>query len=342
MPFSTFGLDPLLLRGIRELGFARPTPIQQQAIPPALLGKDVLGCAATGSGKTAAFGLPILHRLMDKPRRTTRALILTPTRELCAQIDAHIQELAVHTPVTSAAVFGGVGMGPQEHALRAGVDVIVATPGRLLDHFRKPYAALKGLEILVLDEADRMLDMGFLPDIKRVLRHLPTKRQTLFFSATMPGPIVALTRELLRDPVTISLDRQLTPAVGITQAAYPVDARLKGPLLLALLRRGDMKSALVFTRTKHRANRLGDWLLRQGVRAARIHGNRSQSQRTQALEGFKAGRYDVLVASTPLRETVRANRSASTLRFTKTSTERISSGRNSEASRDGLRSWLTR
>ena len=297
MPFSSFGLDPLLLRGIRELGFARPTPIQQQAIPPAMAGRDVLGCAATGSGKTAAFGLPILHHLMAKPRRTTRALILTPTRELCAQIDAHIQELAVHTPVTSAAVFGGVGMGPQEHALRAGVDVIVATPGRLLDHFRKPYAALKGLEILVLDEADRMLDMGFLPDIKRVLRHLPAKRQTLFFSATMPGPIVALTRELLRDPVTISLDRQLTPAVGITQAAYPVDARLKPALLLALLRRGDMKSALVFTRTKHRANRLGDWLARQGVRAARIHGNRSQSQRTQALEGFKAGRYDVLVAT---------------------------------------------
>jgi len=297
MPFSSFGLDPLLLRGIRELGFARPTPIQQQAIPPAMAGRDVLGCAATGSGKTAAFGLPILHHLMAKPRRTTRALILTPTRELCAQIDAHIQELAVHTPVTSAAVFGGVGMGPQEHALRAGVDVIVATPGRLLDHFRRPYAALKGLEILVLDEADRMLDMGFLPDIKRVLRHLPARRQTLFFSATMPGPIVSLTRELLRDPVTISLDRQLTPAVGITQAAYPVDARLKPALLLALLRRGDMKSALVFTRTKHRANRLGDWLARQGVRAARIHGNRSQSQRTQALEGFKAGRYDVLVAT---------------------------------------------
>jgi ATP-dependent RNA helicase RhlE len=297
MPFTSFGLDPLLLRGIRELGFTRPTPIQEQAIPPALAGRDVLGCAATGSGKTAAFGLPILHRLMHKPRRTTRALILTPTRELCAQIDAHISELAVHTPVTSAAVFGGVGMGPQEHALRAGVDVVVATPGRLLDHFRQPYAALRGLEILVLDEADRMLDMGFLPDIKRVLRHLPARRQTLFFSATMPAPIVALTREMLRDPATINLDRRATPAVGITQAAYPVDARLKPALLLALLRRGDMKSALVFTRTKHRANRLADWLARQGVRAARIHGNRSQSQRTQALEGFKAGRYEALVAT---------------------------------------------
>ncbi|HSD29650.1 MAG TPA: DEAD/DEAH box helicase [Vicinamibacteria bacterium] len=297
MPFSSFDLDPLLLRGVRELGFTRPTPIQEQSIPPAVTGRDVLACAATGSGKTAAFGLPMLNRLMAKPRRTTRALILTPTRELCAQIDAHLQELAVHTPVTSAAVFGGVGMGPQEHAFRSGVDVIVATPGRLLDHFRHPYAALRGLEVLVLDEADRMLDMGFLPDIKRVLRHLPAKRQTLFFSATLPAPIVALAREMLQHPVTVNLDRQSVPPVGITQAAYPVDAKLKPALLLALLRRGDMESALVFTRTKHRANRLADWLARQGVRAARIHGNRSQSQRTQALEGFKAGRHDVLVAT---------------------------------------------
>jgi len=297
VPFASLGLDPLLLRGIRELGFTRPTPIQEQAIRPALEGKDVLACAATGSGKTAAFGLPILQRLMAKPRRTTRALILTPTRELCAQIDQHLQELAVHTPVTSAAVFGGVGMGPQEHAFRAGVDVIVATPGRLLDHFRSSYAALRGLEVLVLDEADRMLDMGFLPDVRRVLRHLPARRQTLFFSATMPSAIVELSREMLRDAVRINLDRRATPPVGITQAAYPVDARLKPALLLALLRRGDMKSALVFTRTKQRANRLADWLVKKGVRSARIHGNRSQSQRTQALEGFKAGRYDVLVAT---------------------------------------------
>jgi len=297
MPFASLGLDPLLLRGIRELGFTRPTPIQQQAIVPALQGRDLLACAATGSGKTAAFGLPILQRLMSKPRRTTRALILTPTRELCAQIADHVGELAVHTPVTSAAVFGGVGMGPQEHAFRAGVDVIVATPGRLLDHFRFPYAALRGLEVLVLDEADRMLDMGFLPDVRRAIRHLPAKRQTLLFSATLPAPIVALSREMLRDPVNIDLDRRAAPAVGITQAAYPVEARLKPALLLALLRRGDMKSALVFTRTKHRANRLAEWLGRHGVRAARIHGNRSQSQRTQALEGFKAGRYEVLVAT---------------------------------------------
>jgi ATP-dependent RNA helicase RhlE len=297
LPFATLGLEPALLQGIRELGFTRPTPIQEQAIPPGLLGRDLVACASTGSGKTAAFALPILQRLMAKPRRTTRALVLTPTRELCAQIDQHIAELAVHTPVTSAAVFGGVGMGPQEHALRAGVDVIVATPGRLLDHFRHPYAALRGLEVLVLDEADRMLDMGFLPDVRRLLRHLPAKRQTLLFSATMPGPIVELSREMLHDPVRIDLERRAAPAAGITQAAYPVPARLKPALLLALLRRGDMASALVFTRTKHRANRLADWLAKQGVRAARIHGNRSQSQRTQALEGFKAGRYDVLVAT---------------------------------------------
>jgi len=297
VPFTSLGLDPLLLRGIRELGFTRPTPIQEQAIRPALQGRDLLACAATGSGKTAAFGLPIVQRLMAKSRRTTRALVLTPTRELCAQIDQHLQELAVHTPVTSAAVFGGVGMGPQEHAFRAGVDVIVATPGRLLDHFRSPYAALRGLEVLVLDEADRMLDMGFLPDVRRILRHLPARRQTLFFSATLPSAIVTLSREMLKDPVSINLDRRAAPAVGITQAAYPVDARLKPALLLALLRRGDMKSALVFTRTKQRANRLADWLAKKGVNAARIHGNRSQSQRTQALEGFKAGRYDVLVAT---------------------------------------------
>ncbi len=296
-PFTSLGLDPLLLRGIRELGFTRPTPIQEQAIRPALQGRDLLACSATGSGKTAAFGLPILQRLMAKPRRTTRALILTPTRELCAQIDSHLSELAVHTSVTSAAVFGGIGMGPQEHAFRAGVDVIVATPGRLLDHFRFPYAALRGLEVLVLDEADRMLDMGFLPDVRRVLRQLPAKRQTLMFSATLPAPIRDLSREMLRDPVSIDLDRSPAPAVGITQAAYPVAARLKPALLLALLRRGDMRSALVFTRTKHRANRLAAWLKQKGVEAERIHGNRSQHQRTQALAGFKAGRHDVLVAT---------------------------------------------
>jgi ATP-dependent RNA helicase RhlE len=197
MPFSKFPLHADLLRGVKELGFQRPTPIQDQAIPPAAAGKDLLACAMTGSGKTAAFVLPILHRVMSKPRGTTRALVLTPTRELAAQILAHLEELAVHTPVTGAAVYGGVGMGPQEHAFRSRVDVIVATPGRLLDHLRFPYARFTGLEVLVLDEADRMLDMGFLPDIRRVLRQLPAKRQTLFFSATMPREIATLAREML-------------------------------------------------------------------------------------------------------------------------------------------------
>src|SRR5689334_10266242 len=218
MPFAAFKLHPDLLKGTRELGFTRATPIQEQATPPALEGRDVLACAMTGSGKTAAFLLPILNRLMDKPRGTTRALVLTPTRELAAQIEEHLRQLAVHTPLSGAAIFGGVGMGPQEHAFRAGVDVIVATPGRLLDHFRFPYASLAGLEILVLDEADRMLDMGFLPDIKRVLKHLPPRKQTLFFSATMPQPIVALSRDILKNPALVNLERKAAPAVGITQA----------------------------------------------------------------------------------------------------------------------------
>jgi ATP-dependent RNA helicase RhlE len=290
-------LHPNLLRGIKELGFTRPTPIQQAAIPPALAGRDILACAMTGSGKTAAFLLPILHRLIDRPRGVTRALVITPTRELAAQILEDLNDLAVHTPITGAAVFGGVGMGPQEHAFRSGVDVVVATPGRLLDHFRAPYAKLSGIEYLVLDEADRMLDMGFLPDIRRVLRHLPQKRQTLFFSATMPPPIVTLTREMLRNPEAIQLDRKPAPAVGITQAVYPVPQELKSALLVALLKRGEMQEALVFTRTKHRANRLAEHLARHGIKAERIHGNRSQPQRTEALAGFKSGKYRVLVAT---------------------------------------------
>src|SRR3954462_4957523 len=222
MPFSQFKLHPDLVLGLKDLGFQRPTPIQADAIPLAMNGRDLLACAMTGSGKTAAFLLPILHRLIDKPRGTTRALVLTPTRELAAQIVEDLNDLAVHTPLTAAAVFGGVGMGPQEHAFRSGVDVIVGTPGRLLDHFRQHYAKLGGLQYLVLDEADRMLDMGFLPDIRRVLRHLPTRRQTLFFSATMPPPIAQLSREMLHDAVTINLERKAAPATGITQAIYPV------------------------------------------------------------------------------------------------------------------------
>ena len=297
MSFANFKLHPDLLRGIRELGFTRATPIQEQAIPPALEGRDLLACAMTGSGKTAAFLLPILHRLIGKPRGATRALVLTPTRELAAQIEEHLRELAVHTPLSGAAVYGGVGMGPQEHAFRSGADVIIATPGRLLDHFKQPYAKLASLEVLVLDEADRMLDMGFLPDIRRVLKHLPARRQTLFFSATMPGPIQVLSRELLRDPASINLERKSAPAVGIRQAIYPVREELKPALLVELMRRGDIGSVIVFTRTKHRANRLADYLVSEGVPNAKIHGNRSQAQRTDALEGFKSGRYRCLVAT---------------------------------------------
>jgi ATP-dependent RNA helicase RhlE len=295
--FGSLGINATLLKGLKELGFTRPTPIQESAIPPGIEGRDVLACAMTGSGKTVAFLVPILHRLMGQRRGTTRALVLTPTRELAAQVLEELNAVAVHTPLTAAAIFGGVGMGPQEHALRSGVDVIVATPGRLLDHLRHEYAKLGTVEYLVLDEADRMLDMGFLPDIRRVLRHLPAKRQTLFFSATMPAPIVELTREMLHDPVTINLARKAAPAVGITQAVYPVQQELKSALLLALLQRDLMDQALVFTRTKHRANRLWEYLTKRGVDAARIHGNRSQAQRTLALAGFKDGTHRVLVAT---------------------------------------------
>jgi ATP-dependent RNA helicase RhlE len=297
MAFNQFGLHPDLLKGIKELGFTRPTPIQTDALPPGLAGKDVLACAMTGSGKSAAFLLPILQRLIGKKRGTTRALILTPTRELAAQIEEHLRELAVHTPVTSAAVFGGVGMGPQEHAFRTGVDVVVATPGRLLDHMRHNYANFSGLEVLVLDEADRMLDMGFLPDIRRVLKQLPTKRQTLFFSATLPAEVVRLSREMLHEPATIAIERKSAPATGITQSVFPVSQELKASLLLHLLGRGEIKNAIVFTRTKHRANRLFEQLERRKVSVARIHGNRSQAQRTEALNGFKIGRYRILVAT---------------------------------------------
>ena len=297
MPFAGLKLHPGLLAALKDLGFTRPTPIQAEAIPPAIEGKDLLACAMTGSGKTAAFLLPILQRLVDRPRTGTRALILTPTRELAAQILDHCNDLSVHTPLTAAAVFGGVGMGPQEHAFRSGVDVMVATPGRLLDHFRSPYARLAKLEFLVLDEADRMLDMGFLPDIRRVLKHLPEPRQTLFFSATMPPEIAKLAGEMLKHPVRISLQRQAAPAVGITQVVYPVAQERKPALLATLLERGEITDALVFTRTKHRADRVARFLVREGFAAERIHGNRSQAQRTAALAGFRTGRHRVLVAT---------------------------------------------
>ncbi len=298
MPFSTFGLHPTLLAGVRDLGYEQPTPIQLDAIPPALAGRDLLACAMTGSGKTAAFVLPTLHRLLGKSRGVTRVLVLTPTRELAAQIEENTRSLGAHTNLKSAAVFGGVAMGPQERAFRTGVDVLIATPGRLLDHFQYPYAKLPGIEILILDEADRMLDMGFLPDIRRVLKHLPTTpRQTLFFSATMPQPIVVLSRELLTSPAMVNVERKAAPAEGVTQTLFPVRDDLKSALLLEMLQRDEIKSALVFTRTKHRANRLADYLNRHGVPCERIHGNRSQAQRTLALSRFKEGKDRVLVAT---------------------------------------------
>jgi len=297
MSFAALNLHSAFLRAVEALGFTAPTPIQRDAIPPVLAGRDVVACAMTGSGKTAAFLVPIAQRLMDKPRGAVRALVIAPTRELAAQIEADLRDLARFTPVKGAAVFGGVGMGPQETAFRRGVDIIVATPGRLLDHMQHPYVRLDALEVLVLDEADRMLDMGFLPDIRRILGKLPKQRQTLLFSATMPAPIAALAREFLRNPVPINQERPAAPATGITHSVYPVAGDLKGGLLAALLKREEMRSVLVFTRTKHRANRLAEQLARRGIATDRIHGNRSQAQRTHALEGFKRGKYRVLVAT---------------------------------------------
>jgi ATP-dependent RNA helicase RhlE len=297
MSFESFALHSDLLRNVQGLGFIVPTPIQKDAIPPALEGRDLLACAVTGSGKTAAFLLPTLHRLMKRSRGVTRALVLTPTRELAAQIEEHARQLAAQTPLTVASVFGGVGMGPQEQALRRGVDIVVATPGRLLDHFRFPYAGLKALEVLVLDEADRMLDMGFLPDIRRILGHLPTKRQSLLFSATIPQEIAGLARERLDNPVSINIERKAAPAVGITHVVHPVSQERKATLLLELLKSGKMKSVLVFTRTKHRADRIARFLFHHGISCERIHGNRTQAQRTAAMAGFKKGKYRVLVAT---------------------------------------------
>jgi len=297
MTFNDLDLLPALTAGVRDLGFTQPTPVQRAAIPPALAGRDVLGCAMTGSGKTAAFALPILQRLSSRRGPGPRALVLTPTRELAAQVHEHLTALGRHTHVTAAAIFGGVKPGPQERALRAGVDVVVATPGRLLDHLQHPWARLDRLEVLVLDEADRMLDMGFLPDVRRIIAALPPRRQTMLFSATMPRPILDLVRDLLRDPVRLDVERPAAPATGVSQAVLPVPERLKPALLLELLRRRELETALVFTRTKHRANRLAEFLHAAGISCDRIHGNRSQPQREAALAGFKSGALKVLVAT---------------------------------------------
>jgi len=298
MSFDTLGLRPELLRAVRDLGFTDPTPVQTAAIPPTLAGRDVLASAATGSGKSAAFGLPVLNGLIDLPRGKTRVLILAPTRELAAQISEHLRALARHTKITVAAIFGGVGFGPQVTAFRRGTDIIVATPGRLLDHLTQGTAKLDGISTLVIDEADRMLDMGFLPDVRRALRQIPAKRQTLFFSATIPPPIAALSKELLKDPVRIDLAVVGAPAHGITQTVYSIDQQRKSDLLLELLRRDNaIYSAIAFTRTKARANRLAAMLEKHDVPVDRIHGDRSQGQRTRALEDFKRGKFRVLVAT---------------------------------------------
>jgi ATP-dependent RNA helicase RhlE len=295
---SPDGLSPTLLRGVEELGFTTPTPIQAKAMPPGLAGRDVLACAMTGSGKTAAFVLPMLQRLLATPNTgVTRALVLVPTRELASQVHEHLVGLGRFTRVTSVTVFGGVSPFPQERALKRGVDVVVATPGRLLDHLRQGVARFDRLELLVLDEADRMLDMGFLPDVERILAALPRQRQTMLFSATMPKEIVELSRRLLVDPARIDVERPAAPASGVSQEVLPVPERLKPTLLLELLRRRELETALVFTRTKHRANRLADFLDASGVKCDRIHGNRSQGQREAALAAFKNGKLQVLVAT---------------------------------------------
>ncbi|HSM50776.1 MAG TPA: DEAD/DEAH box helicase, partial [Thermoanaerobaculia bacterium] len=298
MSFTNFDLHPSLLRAVADLGFTRPTPIQREAIPAALAGRDLVGGAMTGSGKTAAFVLPVLQRLLARPGRGPRALVLAPTRELAQQILEVFNALARHTRLTAAAVYGGVGMEPQERALRRGVDVVVACPGRLLDHMQYPYADLSRLEVVVLDEADRMLDMGFLPDLKRVLAKVPPAAQKLLFSATLPAPIRDLARQLLQSPVSVQVEGTAAPATGVKQTVFPVRQDHKVALLVELLRRSDgIANALVFTRTKHRANRLADQLDRQGIACERVHGNRSQAQRTAALAGFKNGRFRVLVAT---------------------------------------------
>jgi ATP-dependent RNA helicase RhlE len=294
--FDQFNLDPRLMAGIKRAGFETPTPIQKAAIPPALAGSDLIGTAQTGTGKTAAFVLPILHKLLSGPRRVARALIVTPTRELADQINDTIRELAAGTQIRSATIYGGVGPAPQIKALRDGVEILVACPGRLLDLIAQNQARLGGIEILVLDEADRMFDMGFLPDVKRIIKAVPARRQTLLYSATFPKEIEELASMSLRDPQRISLGIS-RPAQTVRHALYPVPQHLKTGLLLALLRKTDTDSVLIFTRTKHRAERLAKQVAHAGFRVTSLHSNRSQNQRQAALGGFKAGHFQIMVAT---------------------------------------------
>ena len=295
--FSEFALLPALTEAVADMGYTRPTPIQAEAIPVALAGRDLIGCAATGTGKTAAFLLPILQRLSQGARNVCRALILSPTRELAMQIDEQALAIGYHLGLTAVSVVGGVDMRPQERALRAGAEIVVATPGRLLDHMRFDYVDLSALEVLVLDEADRMLDMGFLPDIRRILRALPVDRQTLMFSATMASEIRQLANDILRDPVPILIGGPQRPASGIVQSVYPVAQDRKTALLTTLIQRQEWRSVLVFVKRKADADRLARAVTRGAAPATSIHSDRRQEDRVAALEAFRRGDYPVLVAT---------------------------------------------
>jgi ATP-dependent RNA helicase RhlE len=296
--FSSFHIDPRLEQSVSALGFTRPTPIQSATIPTALTGRDILGSAETGTGKTAAYLLPIFHRLLAAPARAphVRALILVPTRELALQVTEQAEHISAHTGLRVLAVFGGVRPGSQEKSLRQGADVVIATPGRLLDHAARKNILLGALEILVLDEADRMLDVGFLPDLRRIVRLLPRERQTMLFSATLIPSIVNLAGELTKNAARIQKETAPSPD-AITQTLFQVPEHLKAKALYHLLREKDMDSVLVFARTKHRADRVARQLQRAKIRATVIHGDRSQNQRVAALEAFRRGAARVLVAT---------------------------------------------
>jgi len=296
MTFETFQFDPRIMAGIRAMNYSDPTPIQHQAIPPILEGRDVMGLAQTGTGKTAAFVLPILQRLIGGARGRVRALIIAPTRELAEQIHTNIGELGRHTRLRSVTVYGGVSMNHQIQKLRDGVEIVVACPGRLLDHLKQEQIHLGRLEVLVIDEADRMFDMGFLPEVRKILKHLPTKRQTLFFSATMPEDVRQLAHDVLGNPTRVQIG-EAAPATTVSHAVYPVPSHLKTALLLGLLHHTDTDSVLIFTRTKHRAKRLGEQLKRAGYNTTSLQGNLSQNKRQDALEGFRSGKYQIMVAT---------------------------------------------
>lgn len=296
MKFDAFELHPQIAAGVKALGYHTPTPIQCQAIPPVLRGQDVMGLAQTGTGKTAAFVLPILQRLTQGPRGRVRCLIVAPTRELAEQITAAVKDLGRRTGLRTISIYGGVSMRPQIQGLRQGAEIVVGCPGRLLDHMGQGTLNLSKVEVLVLDEADRMFDMGFLPDIRRIIAALPAQRQTLMFSATMPADVRKLANDVLNDAVTVQVDRA-APAATVAHALYPVNQHLKTALLIELLNHTDTGSVLVFTRTKHRAKRVGEQLVRAGYRAASLQGNLSQNKRQAALDGFRRGAYQILVAT---------------------------------------------